>query len=219
MANRYKGASTRRPAWPCVQGEPPRATVPLVGERRSLIEEVTWEAYEALLKGWRSRSKRMTYDRGSLEFMSPLLSHEQYGALLGRLVVFFALERKIPLHTGRMLTIKRIVDPENWTANQATTADQERGAHGRQAKAAHGGVQGAGGFGGVQGREDGGGTGEPTRRSPDLDPHLEEAVPGGAEEIFGSPAKADGKDAEALQSQLFEQIGRRQIELDRVKKR
>jgi Uma2 family endonuclease len=83
------------------------ATVPLVGERRFLLEEVSWEAYEALLKGWRSRSKRITYDRGSLELMSPLLSHEQYGTLLGRLVVFFAFERKIPLHTGRMLTIKR----------------------------------------------------------------------------------------------------------------
>ena len=51
------------------------ATVPLVGERRYLIEEVSWQAYEALLQGWQSRSKRMTYDRGRLEFMSPLLSH------------------------------------------------------------------------------------------------------------------------------------------------
>jgi transposase len=42
---------------------------------------------------------------------------------------------------------------------------------------------------------------------------------GGAEEIFGSPAKADGKDAEALQAQLFEQIGRLQMELDWVKKK
>jgi len=40
----------------------------------------------------------------------------------------------------------------------------------------------------------------------------------GAEEIFGSPAKADGKEAEALQSQLFEQIGRLQMELDWAKK-
>jgi transposase len=41
----------------------------------------------------------------------------------------------------------------------------------------------------------------------------------GAEDIFGSPAKADGKEAEALQSQLFEQIGRLKIELDWLKKK
>jgi transposase len=41
----------------------------------------------------------------------------------------------------------------------------------------------------------------------------------GAEDIFGHPAKPDGKDAEALQSQLFEQIGRLKIELDWVKKK
>ena len=41
----------------------------------------------------------------------------------------------------------------------------------------------------------------------------------GAEEIFGSPAKADGKEAEALQAQLFEQIGRLQMELDWAKKK
>jgi transposase len=41
----------------------------------------------------------------------------------------------------------------------------------------------------------------------------------GAEEIFGGKAKADGKEAEALQSQLFEQIGRLQMELDWAKKK
>ncbi len=41
----------------------------------------------------------------------------------------------------------------------------------------------------------------------------------GAPDIFGSPAKSDGKDAEALQTQLFEQIGRLKVELDWVKKK
>src|SRR4051812_7794531 len=36
----------------------------------------------------------------------------------------------------------------------------------------------------------------------------------GAEGAFGTPAKADGKEAEALQSPLFEQIGRLKMELD-----
>jgi transposase-like protein len=42
---------------------------------------------------------------------------------------------------------------------------------------------------------------------------------GGAQDVFGSPAKADAKDAEALQAQLYEQIGRLKMELDWVKKK
>src|SRR5262245_1912635 len=83
------------------------ATVPMVGETRFLIEEVSWEAYEALLKCWASRSKRMTYDRGRLEFMSPLLSHENYGSLICQLVWAYTLERRIPRHSGRSTTLKR----------------------------------------------------------------------------------------------------------------
>jgi Uma2 family endonuclease len=78
-----------------------------MGEQRVLLEDVNWEAYEALLKSWESRSKRMTYDNGRLELMSPSLSHEQYGVLIGRMVSDFAVERQVPFHSGRMTTLKR----------------------------------------------------------------------------------------------------------------
>jgi len=41
----------------------------------------------------------------------------------------------------------------------------------------------------------------------------------GAEGLFGSPPKPDDKAAQALQSQLYEQIGRLKMELDWVKKK
>jgi transposase len=41
----------------------------------------------------------------------------------------------------------------------------------------------------------------------------------GAEEIFGSPAKADSADAEARQAELYEQIGRLKMELEWLKKK
>jgi len=41
----------------------------------------------------------------------------------------------------------------------------------------------------------------------------------GAEDLFGPQARADDKAAEALQSQLYEQIGRLKMELDWVKKK
>jgi transposase len=41
----------------------------------------------------------------------------------------------------------------------------------------------------------------------------------GAEEIFSNPSKAPATDHEALQAQLYEQIGRLKMELDWVKKK
>ena len=41
----------------------------------------------------------------------------------------------------------------------------------------------------------------------------------GVEEVFGSKAKTDDKAALALQSELYEQIGRLKMELDWVKKK
>ena len=41
----------------------------------------------------------------------------------------------------------------------------------------------------------------------------------GAEEVFTSPAKAASADAEARQTELFEQIGRLKMELEWVKKK
>ena len=42
---------------------------------------------------------------------------------------------------------------------------------------------------------------------------------GGAEDVFGSGPKAAAIDHEALQAQLYEQIGRLKMELDWVKKK
>jgi transposase len=41
----------------------------------------------------------------------------------------------------------------------------------------------------------------------------------GAEGLFGRPPKADDRAAEALQAELYEQIGRLKVELDWVKKK
>jgi Uma2 family endonuclease len=83
------------------------ALAQMVGEQRFLLERVSWEAYEALLKSWANVPTRMTYDNGRLEIMCPLLSHEQYSRVIGRLVETFTLQRRIPLHTGGSTTFKR----------------------------------------------------------------------------------------------------------------
>jgi Uma2 family endonuclease len=83
------------------------ATVQIAAEQRILLEYVSWEAYEALLKSWADLPIRMTYDQGRLEIMSPLLSHEQYRALMSQMVETFTLERRIPRHTGGSTTFRR----------------------------------------------------------------------------------------------------------------
>jgi Uma2 family endonuclease len=83
------------------------ATVSLVGEERFLLERVSWEAYEALLKSWADLPMRLTYDRGRLEIMSPLLPHEQSKKVIARLVETFTLERRIPLQEGGSTTFRR----------------------------------------------------------------------------------------------------------------
>ena len=83
------------------------ATVQMVGEQRFVFDHVNWEAYEALLKTWQDLPVRMTYDRGDLEIMSPLLSHEQFSALLAQMVQAYTLELKIPRHSGGSTTFRQ----------------------------------------------------------------------------------------------------------------
>jgi Uma2 family endonuclease len=80
---------------------------PAKGEERILLGDVNWEAYEALLKTWANRPVRMTYDNGWLEIMSPLRSHEKYGALLRRMIEAYTEELAIPLESGGMTTFRR----------------------------------------------------------------------------------------------------------------
>lgn len=78
-----------------------------IGEERRLLYDISWEAYEALLKTWQSSTVRLTYDRGTLEIMSPLLRHELFVRLIGRLIETFTLELQIPLQSGGSTTFKR----------------------------------------------------------------------------------------------------------------
>jgi Uma2 family endonuclease len=59
----------------------------LKSEARTLLTGVRWETYQALLFDVaEDPSKRLTYDRGTLEIMTPLPEHEINKGFLGRLV-------------------------------------------------------------------------------------------------------------------------------------
>jgi Uma2 family endonuclease len=55
-----------------------RPPLPAPAEHRVVLREVSWETYERLIAEQADRSNpRLTYDRGVLELMSPLIEHDQ----------------------------------------------------------------------------------------------------------------------------------------------
>ena len=74
-----------------------RRIQPAEGERRFLIPGIGWGGYQTLLGLVGDRPIRLTYDRGSVELMSPLYVHERSKGLLGRMVETITEELDIPM--------------------------------------------------------------------------------------------------------------------------
>lgn len=73
-----------------------------------VLHGVSWHTYMALLKDLEDRpGLRVTYDRGTLEIMSPSERHENLKSLLGRMVELLTLELNIVCRTAGSTTWKR----------------------------------------------------------------------------------------------------------------
>ncbi|MGC8638989.1 MAG: Uma2 family endonuclease [Isosphaeraceae bacterium] len=77
------------------------------GESRVVIRDVGWQGYETLLNLVGDQPVRITYDRGDVELMSPLLKHERNRSLLGLLVRILTAELRIPRMSAGATTLKR----------------------------------------------------------------------------------------------------------------
>ncbi|MDB5350655.1 MAG: hypothetical protein JWN86_1902 [Planctomycetota bacterium] len=66
------------------------------GDRRFVLYDISWEGYEMMLKIVGDRLPRVSYNRGTMELMSPGIPHEEIGRLLGILVQAVAEELEIP---------------------------------------------------------------------------------------------------------------------------
>jgi Uma2 family endonuclease len=76
--------------------------------QRLVLYGVTWEEYTRMLLAFMYRpGHRLTYDRGTLEIMSPRYEHEMDSALLGRIVVVLTEELNLPLEAGGSTTFRR----------------------------------------------------------------------------------------------------------------
>jgi len=94
-------------------------------DQRFLLQNATWETYELFLTELSSHSVRLTFDRGSLELMSPSPTHEYFKWALGRLINAIAYEMSMPIRGGGSTTFRREdlergLEPDEcyWIANE-----------------------------------------------------------------------------------------------------
>jgi Uma2 family endonuclease len=76
-------------------------------ESKFLLHGVPWEAYVLLRDAAENSHVRMTFDRGTLEMMSPSRPHERISGMIGRLVEAWAEELDIPIQGCQTTTLRR----------------------------------------------------------------------------------------------------------------
>ncbi|HTU92307.1 MAG TPA: Uma2 family endonuclease [Gemmataceae bacterium] len=81
----------------------PPAAIP----QRFVVHGVDWQTYEKTLEAFGNQPIRITYDRGSLELMSPLTIHEIYKRCLGLLLAVLDRELKIGIKGLASTTFRR----------------------------------------------------------------------------------------------------------------
>jgi Uma2 family endonuclease len=62
-----------------------------------VLDDISWDFYEAMLREVGDRPIRIAYDRGSLEITLPTLEHEHPKKIIGGMIGMVSLERGIPI--------------------------------------------------------------------------------------------------------------------------
>ena len=81
-------------------------TIPRVGGERFVLEGVSWQLYESLVRELAEQRVHLTFDAGRLELMSPSPEHEWWKSLIGRLIETLATERAAPVEGFGSTTFK-----------------------------------------------------------------------------------------------------------------
>ena len=105
-----------------------------IEEQHFLLHNVDWSTYVAVSDAFVDRpGLRITYDRGSMEFMTISQKHERIKKLLGRLVETLTLERQLDIigvgsMTCRKEDLDRGLEPDEcfYIANVATMRGVEQ---------------------------------------------------------------------------------------------
>lgn len=100
----------------------------------AVLHDIDWVTYTRLLRAFeRKRRFRLTYDRGTLEIMSPLWEHEKPAYILGAFIDTLVQELQLLYEPGRTVTLRRQrksrgLEPDNcyWIANSERLAKKTR---------------------------------------------------------------------------------------------
>jgi Uma2 family endonuclease len=77
-------------------------------EQRVTLHNVSWDTYERLLADLRdSSAPRLTYDRGTLEIISPSSEHERYNRTIAQIVEEVAVETNVNIDNLGSTTFRR----------------------------------------------------------------------------------------------------------------
>jgi Uma2 family endonuclease len=102
--------------------------------RPALLYDIDWKTYTRLLRAFEGRRRfRLTYDRGTLEIMSPLWEHEKPAYILGRFIDILTEELDLSCQPGRSVTLRRKsksrgLEPDNcyWIASAPKLAGKTK---------------------------------------------------------------------------------------------
>src|SRR5262245_55456022 len=84
------------------------SVAPPAGSPPAVLYGIDWRTYTRLLRAFEGRHRfRLTYDRGTLEIMSPLWEHERPAEVLGCFIVVLTEEFNLPRLAGRSVTLRR----------------------------------------------------------------------------------------------------------------
>lgn len=106
---------------------------PTIDERSEsvVLLDIQWSTYCRLVRDLERQSKRLTYDKGALEIMSPSPAHEHAKEWLGKMVTILAEEFEVDFIFGGSTTLKvrklkKGLEPNQcyWIANYERIADR-----------------------------------------------------------------------------------------------
>ena len=102
------------------------------GDDRFTLSDVSWADYEKLLEVVGNRKVFVTYDRGRVELVSPLWTHDNRSDLIGAMVRLIAEGLKVPIRGGGSTTFRRAdldrgIEPDKcfYVANEARIRNNE----------------------------------------------------------------------------------------------
>jgi len=113
------------------QTEVPVPVVELEQEQRFLLSGIDFQTYEAIGELLRDRPIRMTYDRGTLEFMTTSGRRERFNHIIARLLELLSLEMDIDIAGGGSTTFKREILEKGMEPDECYWVQNERSVRGR----------------------------------------------------------------------------------------